>query len=285
MAVRVGPRPLSPSAINEIESWIRRKNNKGVWSEKALTKSDGSTRTIHAPCQALKRLLRRLNTIHLAPLDDSEYSFCRRKMGVLRAVRAHRSHPTLLHRDISSFFPSITQQRVRLTLSRRGFPSSVAAQIAAICTIDGVLVQGSPTSVSIGNLVLQRLDTRIGTLCKKHGLTYTRYVDDIAISGGHERMSRLAARIDDIIAKDGWQTGVKGGLYPSKAYREYLGVEIGPQLRVGGKAKLKALVAHQELERGDISYAEFVTRTDWVRAIEGAESPLLQVPAITQTSR
>ena len=43
--------------------------------------------------------------------------------------------------------------------------------------------QGSPTSMILGNLVLEPMDSQFLRLCKRHSLTYTRYVDDITISG------------------------------------------------------------------------------------------------------
>jgi len=47
---------------------------------------------------------------------------------------------------------------------------------------NGVLVQGSPLSPVISNIVANVLDSRMLVLCKKHRCKYSRYADDITIS-------------------------------------------------------------------------------------------------------
>ncbi len=274
-AARVFPGVVDSDMTTAIRSWIRRRQSPGVWLTREQPKPDGGTRTIHAPCDALKHLLRGLNHRYFAPIDTDPHCHCRKGTGVLKAVRLHRAHPALLHRDLMSFFPSVTRDRIRKTLTRRGYAPRIAADFAAICTVNGVLPQGSPTSVSLANLVLAGLDARIGTLCRDNGLTYTRYVDDIAVSGGEVRLAKIELLIDRIIEDDGWLCGSKGGFFPAGSYREYLGVNIGDELRVGAKAKSKAILAHEALERGEITHDEFAARLGWVRAVEGPSLPSL----------
>ena len=280
-AARASATLVDVDTVAEILSWARRKRNEGVWIARIAQKPAGGFRVIHAPCPPLKELLKDLNRRHLAPLDTGRFAFCRKGAGVLKAVRLHRAHPALLHRDLRDFFPSITQTMVCRTLVRRGFSHLTATVLARLCTLHDELVQGSPASVTLGNLVLARLDGRIGKLCEVNGLTYTRYVDDIAVSGGAARLSTLGDRIDRIIDEEGWTCGAKGGLFAPGEYREYLGVDIGKRLRVGARAKSRALQAHDALESGLIDYAEFQVRTGWVRAVEGPTMPSVMDPKST----
>lgn len=51
------------------------------------------------------------------------------------------------------------------------------------CLLDGGLPQGSPVSPLLTNLIMVPLDFYITEHCKEKGLFYTRYADDILISG------------------------------------------------------------------------------------------------------
>lgn len=198
------------------------------WHWKRLSKSrpDGKIRVLRIPTDPLMEDLRKLNRDVLAPLDDCEWSYCRSRRGAAPAVRAHAGHPYLLHRDISSFFPTTTTERVFDALVTTGFATRSARLISQVCTCENQLPQGAPPSVTLGNLVLRKLDVRIGQLCHQHGLTYTRYVDDIAVSGGRRLSDWLADEIDAIIESEGWTCGSKGGLFSPRMPHPYLGAIV-----------------------------------------------------------
>lgn len=170
-------------------------------------------------------VLRDLNSEVLAPLDRGTWCFCRADRGAARAIKVHSRHPYLLHLDLKAFFPSTSTHRVRQGLIQYRFSAQDAEQIARVCTIANELPQGAPTSVTLGNLVLRKVDSRIGNLCVQHGLTYTRYVDDLAISGG-SRVERIAPRIKQILEEEGWCYGTKGGLMPPEVPHAYLGAIV-----------------------------------------------------------
>jgi hypothetical protein len=53
---------------------------------------------------------------------------------------------------------------------------------------------------------MNRVDRRIGTLCKKSNLTYTRFVDDISISGPFDlERSGFATLVEKILTQDGFK--------------------------------------------------------------------------------
>jgi hypothetical protein len=175
---------ISATLETSLFAWRRRIREQSDCWKQAVIERNGKSRTLRVPCKGLKALQRSLNHDVLKHLDRERASYCRAGRGVLRAAAAHEHRPALLHRDIARFFPSVSPSRAVKTLIGEGFSPHHARLITSVCTLDGELPQGAPTSVTLGNLVLKSLDRRLSALCRKNGLTYTRYVDDLAISGG-----------------------------------------------------------------------------------------------------
>ena len=90
--------------------------------------------------------------------------------------------------DIKDFFPSITSEIIKDTFSHLlSFDTDeekekILELISEICTYEGVLPQGVPTSPVISNIVMTRIDQRITKYCQILGITYTRYADDMLFS-------------------------------------------------------------------------------------------------------
>ena len=85
--------------------------------------------------------------------------------------------------DIENFFGSIEVSDVQTLLIRNGMSEVSAALVARLVTKDGVLPQGAPTSPAISNLCLVEFDQIMLTDCQRQNLRYSRYADDITISG------------------------------------------------------------------------------------------------------
>jgi RNA-directed DNA polymerase len=84
--------------------------------------------------------------------------------------------------DLAGFFPSISAERVRKAFQAHGWNKQVATLLTNICTHEGQLPQGAPTSPALSNLICRRLDTRLASLAAKLGGQFTRYADDITLS-------------------------------------------------------------------------------------------------------
>lgn len=85
--------------------------------------------------------------------------------------------------DVKAFYPSTNSTMVLAVLDRLGLRDEAANAVLRLVTKDDELPQGGPTSGFLANLALEPADRRIDALCRKHGLGFTRYVDDMAISG------------------------------------------------------------------------------------------------------
>jgi hypothetical protein len=101
--------------------------------------------------------------------------------------------------DVSDFFRSIRAGRVRAWFREVGCSEQVAAMCARLCTFDDRLEQGLMTSPFLADQLMIPVDDQIGRACRKRGLVYTRYVDDISVSGpfdfGRSRIPHLIRRI------------------------------------------------------------------------------------------
>jgi len=146
----------------------------------------GKVRTvlnIVGPFRALQdRLLRR---VLLPRLQVSPYSHgCVRGKSIKSNIQAHGESRFAFATDISDFYPSVSHKRVyRLFVHEFGCTPDVARVCTRICTYRHHLALGLPTSPILADNVLRTVDRRIAVACEKLGLVYTRYVDDITISG------------------------------------------------------------------------------------------------------
>ena len=153
-----------------------------------ITKRDGSPRNLAEPSRRLKALQYKVLTFlteRMTPLKPAVHGFVRKRSIVSNAkAHAFRKNHFILNLDVEDFFPSITFFRVRGVLTSRPFNFShqVATVIAHMCTLDGKLPQGAPTSPFLSNLVCRTMDRDLTDLARRNRATYTRYADDITFS-------------------------------------------------------------------------------------------------------
>jgi retron-type reverse transcriptase len=97
-------------------------------------------------------------------------------------ARPHVRQGVVINLDLADFFPTITAERVAAMFRGLGWDADAATILSRICTDEGRLPQGAPTSPAISNLVCRKLDTRLAELAKRNGGQYTRCADDITFS-------------------------------------------------------------------------------------------------------
>ncbi|GAA1480536.1 hypothetical protein GCM10009624_09760 [Gordonia sinesedis] len=161
------------------------------------------TRVIEAPKPRLRETQRRLlsRLVGRVPAHPAARGFV---PGSSPAAFAwpHTDRAVVLRVDLRHCFTSIGVGRVRQVFTDVGYPQPIARVLADLCTtatpaadLRGLdwtqaallrarhLPQGAPTSPHLANLVLRGLDRRVDGYARKHGLHYTRYGDDLALSG------------------------------------------------------------------------------------------------------
>lgn len=114
-----------------------------------------------------------------------------RGRSIFTNAQPHVGRSMVANLDVKDFFPTTTMMRVQDALERNHLPPDVAQLLAALTTYslargDRCLPQGSPTSTFLANLVFEEADDRFVRLCRRHNLRYTRYVDDVTISGDRD---------------------------------------------------------------------------------------------------
>lgn len=148
---------------------------------------DNGKRLIHIPSSALKKvqrlILRKYFKPHWTPLSVKD------------AASVHCGKKWLMKLDIKDYFNSITEEQIKEILSRyvKREPDQYGnvqkekepydiEQVFSMCTVEGKLPTGAPTSPYIANLLLKDFDYEIEEVCKKFEVNYSRYMDDLFFS-------------------------------------------------------------------------------------------------------
>jgi hypothetical protein len=137
----------------------------------------------------------------------------------------------MLRLDISNFFPSVRECTVKEGFVRLGAHERLANTLTRLVTLPDGLPQGAPTSVAVADIVLFPLDARLAGMAERNGFTYSRYVDDITVSGG-TRLARLERLTRRIVADAGWELNEKGGLVGPDQRHSLLGAVVNAKPNV-----------------------------------------------------
>ena len=123
----------------------------------------------------------------------------------LSAAARHLGASWVFSIDIENFFPSVDIVRIKDALSHLGYQTNGSLDlISQLCSMRGRLVQGSPCSPVLSNIVLRNLDSQLQQYANENDCTYTRYADDIVLSGEGDPPSALVPSLSRIIEADGW---------------------------------------------------------------------------------
>ena len=132
-----------------------------------------------------------IDEITLDKIINSTHSFYRKfsilkKRGGIREIVA--PYPSLLQCQKWIYNNILKCNAVHWVIKffqQLGYANNVSFYLATICCYDGFLAQGAATSPYLSNLLLVKLDERISRLCEKYHLKYTRYADDLTLSGDY----------------------------------------------------------------------------------------------------
>lgn len=170
-----------------------------------IPKKTGGFREITAPEARLKAIQHYLNELLGTTFTPHKcaYGFTAGR-SIVDNAKPHVGKTNVLNVDIKNFFPSIDFRRVKVMLQNQpfNFSDDVAYIIANLCSFEGVLPQGAPTSPLLSNVVCQRLDSKLDQFAAKHNCAYSRYADDITLSSYRTKFSQEHLEDIDLILKE-----------------------------------------------------------------------------------
>lgn len=183
--------------VNKLERLVL--DAPSLYSRFEVPKPNGKMRLIEPPARPLRDLQRTL-----LDLLQECIRYPRWMMGgvpgrsIFDHAKPHVGRKMLATFDIRDFYPSTKPVMLRPVLERLGFRDAAADAVLCLVTKDEKLPQGSPTSGFLANLALEPADRTIDWLCRKHGLNFTRYVDDMAISGDTDLRNFKSVVVDAV---------------------------------------------------------------------------------------
>ena len=210
-----------------------------------VSKRSGGVRLIEIPKSRLRLLQQKIlrQILDLVPSHPAAHGF-RRDHSCVTHAALHAGQRVVIRMDLKDFFPSIQVSRIHALFEKLGYSPSVAGTLARICvnrTPAGAfrdpqtggslpwaerqvlktphLPQGSPCSPALANLCAFRLDIRLDALARSLGATYSRYADDLVVSGGCE-LERAADRLHVHVAAIALEEGFKVNTRKTRVMRE-----------------------------------------------------------------
>jgi RNA-directed DNA polymerase len=166
-----------------------------------IPKRSGGQRLISVPAPPLAHAQRWIdyNILRRLPVSECAQGYMASKSHITNAAY-HINQPGILHVDIVNFFPSITLEMVKKVFIDLSYPPKIVSMLARLCTHDGRLPQGAPSSPCLSNVIFKPIDEVLALFAERNGLKYSRYVDDIIFSGDPEKLKIVKNEIRIILA-------------------------------------------------------------------------------------
>lgn len=150
-----------------------------------VSKRSGGKRRIDAPDQLLKYFQKWIleDILYRIPCSRFAKAYVPRR-AVKDNAKFHRGQKIVLTLDVKDFFASIAENHVfHIFRQDCQYEEPVAVLLTRLCTYNGTLPQGAPTSAYLSNLVMRKFDEAIGAYCASRDIRFTRYADDMTFSG------------------------------------------------------------------------------------------------------
>jgi len=161
------------------------------YKQYTIPKRSGGVRTIAQPSREVKLLQRYIMETKLSafPIHDAATGYIKRR-NIFYNAQCHQNARVILKLDFENFFPSIKVNDWTTLLSRHR-PEAIERRDLRLyqqllfwgqqSPIPRCLSIGAPTSPMLSNIILFRLDTLLFRAARN--VRYTRYADDITVSG------------------------------------------------------------------------------------------------------
>jgi len=191
--------------ISNIELFRMLRCNELYYSIKTIPKKSGGMRKLIIPSMSLKYIQRWIldNILNNIRVSEHATGFCKNKSIVTNA-KLHVSNDCVMTFDLEDFFPSINFETIFKIFNHYGYTKEVSFVLAKLCTFEDILPQGSPASPYLSNIVCNRLDKRLSMLAKTYNANYSRYADDITISGKFS-IQNIKSTIEIIVCEENFK--------------------------------------------------------------------------------
>jgi retron-type reverse transcriptase len=227
-----------------------------AYKQHLLPKKSGGSRVISAPDAGLKRVQRAVLERLLAPLGlhDAAHGFAPGR-NIVGNARVHVGQSVVVNADVRSCFPSVRWPLVlaalRRDLSARLSPVALSF-LCDLCTSEGGLPVGAPTSPALLNRVLLKTDEILSAAAIARGVRYTRYADDLSFSGGDAAVQMLG-----IARRTLGQIGLeldprKTNIFRRGRRQVVTGLVVNDQVSVPRRIRRRLRAAVHRVEQGQV---------------------------------
>src|SRR5690625_3882311 len=159
-------------------------NSSIYYTRMEIRKKSNGLRIINIPNQWLKNVQKWIlkDILYSINISDRAKGF-RKGNSISDNANPHTNRKCVINIDISDFFTSIQSMQVYKVFRYLGYTKQVSSHLTSLCTVNGYLPQGAPTSPYLSNVICKRLDKRLSRLLEGLGYNYSRYADDMTFSG------------------------------------------------------------------------------------------------------
>lgn len=220
------------------------RHNSSFYRRDEEPKPDGRIRVFfkpHGELKEIQRLIDRKILQHI-PTHPMIHSY-RKGRSQLTHARLHVGKRCIFKADRKDFFPTITPKMVDEAFRNVGFGHALAKLLTFLCTYEGQLPQGAPTSPAIANLIQVPLARRLASLGKKHSFRCSIFGDDVYVSGS-PRLKKFKNLVNRIIADGGFTLNqAKSKVFTSREQQLVTGVVVNKKTNVSKdyRRKLRAI--------------------------------------------
>lgn len=211
-------------------------------------------RWIEAPGPELKEVQRRLLDCLLYRLDPhpAAHGFCTGRNICTHASR-HAGKHWVATVDIEDFFPSVERSRLEGIPAELELSEEDGACLLDLVTRLGRLPQGAPTSPHLGNLVMRETDARLTELAESMGWGYSRYADDLVISGEGDPREMLRSLLEAVAAA-GFRANRRKCRVMGRHQRQWVtGLVVNVGIKVPREQRRALRAAAHQIKQGTFS--------------------------------
>ena len=162
-------------------------NIENNYKEYSIPKKRGGVRKLEEPYPDLKDIQSWILRNVLVPASKKMVSPVAKafipKKNIRDNARFHKNHNIIVALDVEDFFSNIQYGSVYEIYITIGYSKAVATLLAKLCTYNGYLPQGAPTSPMLSNLVMKKVDDQLWTYCKNRKIILIFvYLNELCIS-------------------------------------------------------------------------------------------------------